>query len=59
MLDAIKKDDKVLTSGGIYGIVKNIKGNIVVIKIADKTDVDVERGSIIKVVNQTEEESNP
>lgn len=56
LLENLQKDDKVLTTGGFYGIVKNIKGNIVVLKIAEKTDVDVERGSIVKILNQTEEE---
>lgn len=56
LLENLKRDDKVLTTGGFYGIVKSIKGNIVILKIADKTDVEVEKGSIVKILTQQEEE---
>ncbi|MBI5788287.1 MAG: preprotein translocase subunit YajC [Candidatus Schekmanbacteria bacterium] len=46
MLDALKKGDKVITSGGIYGEIESIKDNIVSLKIADKVKIDVARNAI-------------
>lgn len=48
MIDDIKKGDKVLTVGGIYGVVSNVKAeeNIVVVKIADGTKVEFSKTAI-------------
>jgi preprotein translocase subunit YajC len=48
MIDAIKKGDKVITVGGMYGVVTNVKSeeNIIELKIADKTKVEFSRTSI-------------
>lgn len=47
MISAVQKGDKVLTSGGIYGVVVNIKNDdVVVLKIADGTKVEFSRNSI-------------
>ncbi len=39
MLDNLKKGDKVITSGGEYGIVEEVKGNTVLVKIAENVKV--------------------
>ncbi|OPZ38303.1 MAG: preprotein translocase subunit YajC [Spirochaetes bacterium ADurb.BinA120] len=48
MIEALQKGDKVLTSGGIYGVVVNIKAeeNIVVLKIADGAKVEFARSAV-------------
>lgn len=48
MIQALQKGDKVLTSGGIYGVVVNIKAeeNIVVLKIADGAKVEFARSAV-------------
>ena len=47
MIDSIQKGDKVLTTGGIYGLVSNIKSEeIVILKIADGTKVEFSKNSI-------------
>lgn len=50
MLSEIKKGDKVITSGGIHGLVANVKENIVSVKIADNVKIDVEKSTISKVI---------
>lgn len=42
MLSNLKKDDHVLTSGGIYGIVVNLKDDRVVLRIDERSDVRLE-----------------
>ncbi len=47
MINEIKEGDKVLTVGGIYGIVSGIKDdNTIILKIANNTKVEFARSSI-------------
>ena len=47
MRSALKRDDKVVTSGGIHGIITNLKGDdVVTVKIADGVKIDVDRNSL-------------
>lgn len=41
MLAAIKKNDHVLTSGGIYGIVDKVRERDVILKIDEKNDIRI------------------
>src|SRR5258708_38104281 len=50
LVDNLKSGDRVLTQGGIYGNVMNLKGNVVVLKIADNVKVEVNRSAIASVV---------
>jgi len=47
MIQQIQKGDKVLTTGGIYGVVSSIKDEeVVVLKIADGAKVEFNRNSV-------------
>jgi preprotein translocase subunit YajC len=47
MISSIKKGDKVLTIGGIYGIVSDFKSDdIVIVKIGEGTKVEITRSAI-------------
>jgi preprotein translocase subunit YajC len=39
MLENLKKGDKIIISGGEYGIIEEVKGNTVVVKIAENVKV--------------------
>ena len=54
MLAGIKKGDRVVTSGGIYGQVAQIEDQIVWVKIADTVKVKMARSAITGVVADTE-----
>jgi preprotein translocase subunit YajC len=54
LLSAIKKGDKIVTSGGIHGEIVGIDEKTVLVEIADKVKVKLERGSIA-VVNKVGE----
>ncbi len=45
--DSLKKGDKVMTIGGIHGKVADIKESTIVIEIADKVRLTVEKSAII------------
>jgi preprotein translocase subunit YajC len=53
MVDTLKPGDRVLTQGGIFGSVVNLKGNTVVVKIAENVKVEVTRSAISQVIKET------
>lgn len=53
MLAAVGRNDKVLTSGGIYATVVGIRGDILDVKIADNVKVEINRSFVSKVIAAT------
>ena len=50
MLNSLKKGDRVMTSGGIYGTVQGVEAEVVSLKIADNVKVKVARSAITSVL---------
>jgi len=50
MLSAIKTGDRVLFCGGIIGVITNVKEKTYVVRVGDKTKMDVLRGAVTTVV---------
>ena len=44
--DAMKKGDKVITAGGIYGEIKEVQDNALIITIAKDVTIKVDKGSV-------------
>ena len=61
LLSNIKTGDRVAFSGGILGIVTNVKDKVLVIKIADNVKIEVSRGAVTQVLGKGEQpdESTP
>ena len=55
MQAGIKKGDKVITSGGIYGLVEKVGDTTATLKIADGTSVKFGRNYIVSVRESEEE----
>jgi preprotein translocase subunit YajC len=55
MLQALKKGDKVVTIGGIWGTVTNLGKESVTLQIADNTKIRVQRESISRLRADEEE----
>jgi preprotein translocase subunit YajC len=55
MLSSIKKGDRVLTTGGLYGTVigKGGKDDVVVLKVADDVKMEFSRAAIVQVVERS------
>ena len=51
MLSALKKGDRVVTQGGIYGTVQGVEAEVVYLKIAENVKVKVARSAITGVVS--------
>lgn len=54
MIAAIKKGDRVISSGGLHGVVTGITDEAVTMEIAPKVRVKVSRGSIAGVAGKRE-----
>jgi preprotein translocase subunit YajC len=54
MLASIRKGDRVLTSGGIYGTVVGTKDDLVVLKVSDEVKIEFSRQSIVQVQSRGE-----
>lgn len=46
MLASLQKGDKVITSGGIHGVVVGLKDDVVVLKVAENTKIEVSKTAI-------------
>ena len=46
--ESLQKGDKVVTTGGIYGKIADIKDQVVLIEIADKLRIKVDKSAILK-----------
>ncbi|MFC1501683.1 preprotein translocase subunit YajC [Elusimicrobiota bacterium] len=59
MLNTLKKDDKVITSGGIHGVVAGVKGDIIELKIAENVKIQVSKSAIGTIVLPENKPVNP
>ena len=55
MLDALKKGDKVVTSGGIWGTVTNLGKETATLQIADNAKIKIQRDHIARVRSDEED----
>lgn len=44
--DSISNGDKVITAGGIYGKVKDVKETTIILEIADNVRITIDKGSV-------------
>lgn len=51
MLGSLKKGDRVLTSGGIYGTIQGVEAEVVYLKIAENVKVKVARSAITGILS--------
>jgi preprotein translocase subunit YajC len=54
MLENLKNGDRVITSGGIYGVVAGIKDDRIQLKVADQVKIEISKNAI--VAKQSEEQ---
>lgn len=49
MIDELKKNDQVVTAGGIHGTVVNVKDTTVMVRIDDNVKVEVDKEAVTSV----------
>jgi preprotein translocase subunit YajC len=55
MLDNLKKGDKIILSGGEYGVIDEVKGNTIVVKIAENVKVKYGK-AYVAMLRQSDDE---
>ncbi|MDR1836325.1 MAG: preprotein translocase subunit YajC [Treponema sp.] len=56
MIAAIKKGDRIVTIGGIHGIVQSVKDTTVIIKVDDNVKIEFLRNAVSSVITASKEE---
>jgi len=49
MVKALKKNDEIITSGGIYGVIANVKDDSVMLRVDDDVKIEVQKAAIAVV----------
>jgi len=52
MLGALSSGDEIVTTGGIYGVITNVKDDRFIVRIADNTKVELGKSFVQAVVKQ-------
>jgi preprotein translocase subunit YajC len=53
LLASLASGDEIITSGGIYGTITNVKDDRFVVRIADNTKIEIGKSFVSAVVNKT------
>lgn len=54
MLSELKKNDEVVTSGGIYGTIVNLQDDIVVLRVDENTRIKVQKSAVARLKKKSE-----
>jgi preprotein translocase subunit YajC len=55
LLSALKKGDRIITSAGIYGTVKRVEENIVVVEVAKGVTMKISRRAVAEIIRDQAE----
>lgn len=55
LVDSMKKGDKVVTNGGLYGTVASVDEKVVILKVADNVKIKVAKSAIAGLEGQEPE----
>ena len=53
MLKSLESGDEIVTTGGIYGVITNVKEDRFVVRVADNTKIEVGKGFVQSVLKKT------
>jgi preprotein translocase subunit YajC len=53
MLKALESGDEIVTTGGIFGVITNVKEDRFVVRIAENTKIEIGKGFVQTVVKKT------
>ncbi|MDR1863685.1 MAG: preprotein translocase subunit YajC [Treponema sp.] len=56
MLSALKKGDKIITLGGIHGVIQSVKETTVIVRVDENTKLEFSRSAVSGVESQGKEE---
>jgi len=56
LISSLKTGDKIVTSGGIHGLIANVKESTVIVKVADNVKIEVDKACVTNVTKRTDDE---
>lgn len=56
MIEAMKRGDKIVTNGGLFATVRDVKGDRIVATIAEGVKVEISKNAVGGVLNEEEAE---
>ena len=54
---SLKTGDRVVTNAGIHGLIANVKGTTVMLKVADNVKIEMEKSAVTTVLKSETEKS--
>src|SRR5713101_2926626 len=54
LISTLKTGDRVVTNGGIHGLISNVKETTVIVKVADNVKIEMEKSAITTVLKSVE-----
>jgi len=54
LISSLKTGDRVVTNGGIHGLISNVKETTVIVKVADNVKIEMEKSAVTNVVKSAE-----
>src|SRR5881227_290178 len=54
LITSLKTGDRVVTNGGIHGLISNVKETTVLVKVADNVKIEMDKSAITTVLKSVE-----
>ena len=54
LIASLKTGDRVVTNGGIHGLISNVKETTVIVKVADNVKIEMEKSAVTTVLKSAE-----
>ncbi len=55
MIADLKKNDEIITSGGIHGTIANVKDHTITLKVDDNVKIEIQKSSVMSVKRKSSE----
>ena len=52
MIASLKKNDEVITNGGIYGTIVGVKDDSFILRVDDNVKIEFQKGAITQVIRK-------
>ena len=52
LIASLKTGDRVVTNGGIHGLISNVKDTTVIVKVADNVKIEMEKSAVTTVLKE-------
>jgi len=57
LISSLKTGDRVVTNGGIHGLIANVKETTVMVKVADNVKIEMEKSAVTTVLKPEAQKS--